>query len=510
MLENLYTTKMSMDKKKLQNRFAKIRSKSGRISKLMAFVIFAIILLIIVCITIAIAARVNHDDYTMTENEFSDYVNAPVGAVMADIYYADNSKIVFHYGEGFFIIHNQNPNLDQNLRSELDIMINLKKLNIAYGQQGDSVLDVKISRDGSFAYLSSVGPDDIVKDYDKYIVSLDNGGVKKGSMPKNTELFTGIGDTFSAVQNPVGWYSDNCIVSEDKTYYLTSTTGTVNDIQLISVNNKNNEIDVKYLFSGNSAGEMQQIKIYTPDDIRDLANVELVIKNIKYPLVNKDALKEIEKAFSTATKIKMGGTGCPLGAELLFTRKDGEKGKVFIATDSCDVFLSNVYYDYGNDDNSALLGYFGLDADSFYDILYNGKSYIENSEMALQNFFNAFDKSDLETMKTLVTNDFINAGYIGDYGMCYGMTRATLEIFSGANVDEFLKNYFSKQKHEQIELSENDIKLLKEKSDELVVYTVVVTAESNIKGNIKPPFRRFLNVICKKQDNGRYLVHKLV
>ena len=27
MLENLYTTKMSMDKKKLQNRFSKIRSK---------------------------------------------------------------------------------------------------------------------------------------------------------------------------------------------------------------------------------------------------------------------------------------------------------------------------------------------------------------------------------------------------------------------------------------------------------------------------------------------------
>ena len=70
-------------------------------------------------------------------------------------------------------------------------------------------------------------------------------------------------------------------------------------------------------------------------------------------------------------------------------------------------------------------------------------------------------------------------------------------------------NFFKKLSNEQIELSENDIKLLKEKSDELVVYTVVVTAESNIKGNIKPPFRRFLNVICQKQDNGSWLVHKL-
>lgn len=38
MLENLYTTKMSANKKTLQNRFTKIRSKSGRISKIMAAV----------------------------------------------------------------------------------------------------------------------------------------------------------------------------------------------------------------------------------------------------------------------------------------------------------------------------------------------------------------------------------------------------------------------------------------------------------------------------------------
>ncbi len=38
MLENLYTTKMSANKKTLQSRFTKIRSKSGRISKIMAAV----------------------------------------------------------------------------------------------------------------------------------------------------------------------------------------------------------------------------------------------------------------------------------------------------------------------------------------------------------------------------------------------------------------------------------------------------------------------------------------
>ena len=38
MLEHLYTTKMSANKKTLQNRFTKIRRKSGRISKITAAV----------------------------------------------------------------------------------------------------------------------------------------------------------------------------------------------------------------------------------------------------------------------------------------------------------------------------------------------------------------------------------------------------------------------------------------------------------------------------------------
>ena len=77
------------------------------------------------------------------------------------------------------------------------------------------------------------------------------------------------------------------------------------------------------------------------------------------------------------------------------------------------------------------------------------------------------------------------------------------------NIDEFLKNYLSRHKNEQLTLSPDDIKLLKANSDKLAVYTVIVTAESNIKDETKPPFKRFLNVICKKQDNGSWLVHKL-
>ena len=56
MFERLYTTKMSADKKSLQKRFSKIRSKSGRISRLMAIFMSVAVLITITCATIVMAA----------------------------------------------------------------------------------------------------------------------------------------------------------------------------------------------------------------------------------------------------------------------------------------------------------------------------------------------------------------------------------------------------------------------------------------------------------------------
>ena len=56
MLENLYTTKMSANKKTLQNRFTKIRRKSGRISKIMAAVMSCAIAVAMLGATIVMAA----------------------------------------------------------------------------------------------------------------------------------------------------------------------------------------------------------------------------------------------------------------------------------------------------------------------------------------------------------------------------------------------------------------------------------------------------------------------
>ena len=56
MLEHLHTTKMSANKKTLQNRFTKIRRKSGRISKITAAVMSCAVAVTMLGVTIVMAA----------------------------------------------------------------------------------------------------------------------------------------------------------------------------------------------------------------------------------------------------------------------------------------------------------------------------------------------------------------------------------------------------------------------------------------------------------------------
>lgn len=69
MLENLYTTKMSANKKALQSRFSKIRSKSGRLSKMMALVMSVTIAVTMLCATVVMAAVGNDGLEYRSKNE---------------------------------------------------------------------------------------------------------------------------------------------------------------------------------------------------------------------------------------------------------------------------------------------------------------------------------------------------------------------------------------------------------------------------------------------------------
>lgn len=84
MLETIYTTKMSANKKTLQNRFTKIRSKNGRLSKTMALVMSVAIAVTMLCATVVMAA-VGSDGLEHWDKNEVYFLAGVRGSVIADI-----------------------------------------------------------------------------------------------------------------------------------------------------------------------------------------------------------------------------------------------------------------------------------------------------------------------------------------------------------------------------------------------------------------------------------------
>ena len=252
MLEKMFTTMMSADKKKLQSRFSKIRSKNGKLSKVIGGILFGIIIAAIICVGVMIAVN-DTKDYRMTDEEFSDYINRPIGSIMADLDYVDDEKMVFHYLEGFFVINQQN--------NEIIHKINLSKLNIAGHTQGDCFTVFKIDKHGNFAYLTNEGPhNDRAEKYDNYIINIKSGEVKISNAPNGTKFFTNYTDTLTEVENPYGWYSDKCIVNGDKgVYYLTTQNGFIASMQLVYLDHKSYDNSLfQYVFKDDYVSKVEK------------------------------------------------------------------------------------------------------------------------------------------------------------------------------------------------------------------------------------------------------------
>jgi len=293
MLEKMFTTKMSADKKKLQSRFSKIRSKNGRLSKLFSGILFGIIIIAIISVGVIIAINITKD-YRMTEDEFSDYINRPIGSIMADLDYVDDEKLVFHYLEGFFVIDQQSY--------EIRHKINLSKLNIAGHTQGDCFTVFKIDKNGNYAYLINEGSSDLVGNYDNYIVNLTTGTIKKGNMPDGTELFANYAGT-ATVKDAEGWVGTGIIERDGKTYYLTVKDSVIGAIQLATVyDNVGNEVDMRYVFGDGYVSLSQQKLNIINESLSD--NEEILVNSGFYWEVNDDKVKSIINKLSETRNMK--------------------------------------------------------------------------------------------------------------------------------------------------------------------------------------------------------------
>ncbi len=91
-----------MDKKKLHNRFSKIRSKNGKTSKFIAMAVFAIIIVYIICVSILVAVS-RQDDMILYENEAMNFkLEIPLswqGKYIVDESAIDDNYIAFKHKE---------------------------------------------------------------------------------------------------------------------------------------------------------------------------------------------------------------------------------------------------------------------------------------------------------------------------------------------------------------------------------------------------------------------------
>ncbi len=163
-------------------------------------------------------------DCTMSDQDFAAYSESPQGSVMAEPDFADGTTLVFHYLNGLFVYDLQS----RSIRCKLD----LQKLDIAPHGQGDTVLFVRVSRDGQTAYLSSTGAS--AADFREYVVDLRSGAASEGAMPEDAALFTDYVD-LSAAALPDGWSSVRGVSDGRNTYALLSQDGTIGGLQLVVV-----------------------------------------------------------------------------------------------------------------------------------------------------------------------------------------------------------------------------------------------------------------------------------
>lgn len=99
-----------------------------------------------------------------------------------------------------------------------------------------------------------------------------------------------------------------------------------------------------------------------PEEIRDIACAELVIKGKSYFLKDEASLKILEETLKNG-KFVPGGTGC-IFQILKLSLKNGENISVAVAVDGCGIWHSDgIYYDYGSEKARDVFSLFGLSWD---------------------------------------------------------------------------------------------------------------------------------------------------
>lgn len=268
--------------------------------------------------------------------EYSNHIvnlSAPEGSDLTELLYADNDRIIFSGYYGLFVYSKE--------QRAITNAIDLEPVGCNF-TQGDNYCEKYVSADGNTVYLHPVsGADmyvyDIMSDtlsQEKY----DLEGRKLHALQHNEE-----GEIFDV------WYS------EDRRIETHLHHGSfIGELGYVEYGQTSADKVIPYypLFSPDGLSGAVD---FVPDDVHDIVAADIWVagelshmpgvfdiaegQSRRLHCEDQTVLKELEKAFSEATK-ENTQTGCPFYTALYLTRSDGTIGMVFPATDSCDMYVS--------------------------------------------------------------------------------------------------------------------------------------------------------------------------
>lgn len=172
----------------------------------------------------------NENTYcNMSKDKIKSFSSVMVGSIMADIDYADNERVIFHYHDGIFV-YNLN-------HKKIENAFDLERLNCSTFAQGD--VGLRLQTDGKKLLLTNYGFLDSARKFDNYIIDIKTGKAKKTKKTELENSFSNFSDSFKMLDayndNESGWWSDNCVEIDGKLYYLLLQDGSVLEYVKIKV-----------------------------------------------------------------------------------------------------------------------------------------------------------------------------------------------------------------------------------------------------------------------------------
>lgn len=232
------------------------------------------------------------------------------GADGTQLYYADESRIIFADYYGLFVYDTQNHKYIQS--------VDLKPIGCDK-TQGDEACEIMVKKDGSKIYLHVMSDKENMYEYSVD----DNTFVQKKYDVDENDLYRDITDGEGFFTTSTGKKKSYAIVNN----YSSSLA----ELGYVCYDS---ESDYDLVFPLFVKDNLKNAAYFNSSDIYDIVRAEINYEGKHYVCEDKEVLADIQNGYANAKK-GYGMSACPFTYVMYLTRADGAVGMVIPAMDSC-------------------------------------------------------------------------------------------------------------------------------------------------------------------------------